>query len=223
MKHGGLLGSGPLLLDFDGPVCSLFAGYPAPQIARELLDLLRSADTGTLAISMDETDPLEVLRAVGASCSRELTQAVDDALRAAERRAAASAIPTPGSHNVIQAANRLGVRVALVSNNSAEAVELYLADHGLTRYIGPVIGRAYADPGRMKPNPEPILSAIHALNVGAADCTLIGDSLSDIEAGRAAGVRVVGYANRAGKVEPFAVADAVITSMNDILVELTPA
>jgi hypothetical protein len=24
-----------ILLDFDGPVCSVFAGYPAPQIERE--------------------------------------------------------------------------------------------------------------------------------------------------------------------------------------------
>jgi len=28
-----LIGTGPLLLDFDGPICSIFAGYPAPNVA----------------------------------------------------------------------------------------------------------------------------------------------------------------------------------------------
>ena len=36
-----LAGTGPLLLDFDGPVCSVFAGYPAPQIAAQLGRLLQ--------------------------------------------------------------------------------------------------------------------------------------------------------------------------------------
>lgn len=29
-----------LLLDFDGPVCDIFAGYPAPRVAQELRDLI---------------------------------------------------------------------------------------------------------------------------------------------------------------------------------------
>lgn len=34
---GRLLGEvGAVLLDFDGPVCSILAGYPAPQVAAEL-------------------------------------------------------------------------------------------------------------------------------------------------------------------------------------------
>ncbi|WP_255690909.1 HAD hydrolase-like protein [Actinoplanes sp. DH11] len=48
------------------------------------------------------------------------------------------------------------------------------------------------------------------------NCTLIGDSLTDIEAARTAGVHVVGYANRAWKVDAFSAADAVVTSMEDI-------
>lgn len=34
-------GVGAVLLDFDGPVCSFFAGYPAPQAAGELVDVMR--------------------------------------------------------------------------------------------------------------------------------------------------------------------------------------
>ncbi len=39
---GRLLGEvGAVLLDFDGPVCSVFAGYPAPHVAAELAEVLR--------------------------------------------------------------------------------------------------------------------------------------------------------------------------------------
>jgi len=55
------------------------------------------------------------------------------------------------------------------------------------------------------------------------NCTLIGDSLTDIEAARAAGVRVVGYANKAWKVDAFSAADAVVTSMEDIAVAVSSA
>jgi hypothetical protein len=42
----------------------------------------------------------------------------------------------------------------VVSNNSAAAIEAYLTAHGLTTYVSPIIGRAYAGPYRMKPDPR---------------------------------------------------------------------
>jgi HAD superfamily hydrolase (TIGR01509 family) len=214
---GSLIGRGPLLLDFDGPVCSIFAGYPAPRVAQELVAMLRAAGVDVPDTTAEQIDPLEVLRWVGASCSPDITTATEDALCAAELRAAATAAPTPYGHDVIRAAHGLGVPVAVVSNNSAGAVAAYLSAHGLTPYVHPVVGRAYGDPGRMKPNPEPILTAVRALRAAAGDCVLIGDSLSDIEGARAAGVRVIGYANQPWKVGPFTDADRIVTSMREIL------
>jgi phosphoglycolate phosphatase-like HAD superfamily hydrolase len=64
-------------------------------------------------------------------------------------------------------------------------------------------------------------AAVRALRASAGDCVLVGDSLTDIEGARAAGVSVVGYANQPWKVEAFAAADAVITSMGEALPALT--
>ncbi|MEU1883935.1 HAD-IA family hydrolase [Micromonospora rifamycinica] len=213
-----LAGVGALLLDFDGPVCSVFAGYPPPQVAAELVDVLRKHGVDVLPNLAGEPDPLEVLRCTGATNDQGVTRAVEDALCEAERRAVETAEPTPGSREVIVAARQAGMQVAAVSNNSAGAVSAYLAAHRLTKYVSPVVGRAYADPGRMKPNPEPIIRAVHALAEPSNRCVLIGDSLSDIEAAQAAGVRVIGYANRPGKLEVFqaAGADAVITNMSEM-------
>jgi len=212
----GIADARALLLDFDGPVCSIFAGLPAPAVAAELVALLRSAAVTVPSAVGNEGDPLAVLRWTGEACSLEITTAMEDALCAAELQAVGTAQPTPFGHEVIVNAQASGLPLAVVSNNSAGAIEAYLATHDLAGCAGPVIGRAYADPSQMKPNPAPILDAVQALGASPADCVLIGDSLSDIEGARAAGVQVIGYANRPWKVEAFGSADAVVTSMEDI-------
>ncbi|GAB3053518.1 HAD family hydrolase [Micromonospora schwarzwaldensis] len=213
-----LAGVGALLLDFDGPVCSIFAGYPAPQVAAELVAVLRKHGVDVPPDLASEPDPLEVLRRTGAAGDQDFTQAVEDTLCAAERRAVETAEPTPYGREVIVAARQAGMPVAVVSNNSAGAVSAYLAAHRLAAYVSPVVGRPYADPGRMKPNPQPIMQAVRAVGELASRCVLVGDSLSDIEGARKAGVRVIGYANRPNKAEAFraAGADVVTTSMGEI-------
>lgn len=207
-----------VLLDFDGPVCSIFAGYPAPEVAAEMVDVLRRRGVNVSPELASEPDPLEVLRRTGATGDQGATRAVEDALCAAEVRAAETAEPTPYGREVIVAAWQSAMPVAVVSNNSAGAVTAYLVGHRLHGYVSPVVGRAYAEPARMKPNPEPILRAVRVLCQPPSRCVLVGDSLSDIEGAHAAGVRVIGYANRPPKVKAFrtAGADMVITDMSDL-------
>ncbi|MFE9651566.1 HAD family hydrolase [Micromonospora sp. NPDC006431] len=207
-----------LLLDFDGPVCSIFANCPAPQVARELLDLLVSQGLALTDELAEESDPLEVLRQTGNWADQELTRLVEGALIAAEVKAASSAEPTAYGREVIVAARQLHVPIAVVSNNSPQAVDTYLRAHRLSQHVAKTVGRAYADPARMKPNPAPIFDASVSLGVVPALCVLVGDSLSDIEGAKAAGARVIGYANKPGKAAAFqaAGADAVVTSMRQI-------
>lgn len=207
-----------ILLDFDGPICKIFAGYPARDVAAELVDLLYRHGVNVPAPLASETDPLEVLRWTGSTGDQAVTRTVDNALSAAEGRAVATAAPTPYGREVIVAARQAGLPVAVVSNNSAGAVNAYLAAHRLIGHVAPVIGRAYADPSLMKPNPDPILRAVHALGTSPDRTVLVGDSTSDIEGGRAAGIRVIAYANRPPKVDTLrnAGAEMVITSMGPI-------
>ena len=66
-----LIGTGPLLLDFDGPVCSIFAGYPAPRVAAGLVALLHVEGIAMPPEIRGEGDPLAVLRWVGETCSHD--------------------------------------------------------------------------------------------------------------------------------------------------------
>jgi HAD superfamily hydrolase (TIGR01509 family) len=213
--------TGPILLDFDGPVCSIFANYPAPNVADNLRALLAGRNIRMPDAIVGETDPLEVLRWTATLGKPELTRDVEDALRADELRAASSATPTPYAREVIVAARQAGRSVVIVSNNSDPAIAEYLTAHRLT-CVSPVIGRVYAEPDRMKPSPEPILRAVIALDAKPKHCVLVGDSLTDITGSRAAGVRVIGYANKPPKIESFtkAGADFVVTSMAEVAAAL---
>jgi HAD superfamily hydrolase (TIGR01509 family) len=222
-----LAGTGPILVDFDGPMCRLFAGYPASVIAHELRDMLIAGGITVPPPIADESDPLEVLRWTAQLGHDRLARQIEEALCAAELAAAATAEPTHFATEAIVAAHATHRPVAVVSNNSQAAIEAYLASHGLNDYVGPIVGRDRCEPGKMKPHPEPIVRAVHTLDVEPASVVLIGDSASDILAARAARVRSIGYANRPTKSQLLtdAGADAVVRSMADIARALraTPA
>jgi HAD superfamily hydrolase (TIGR01509 family) len=210
-----------VLLDFDGPVCDVFAGYPAQHIAEHLRHLL--TDTHDLVLPDDvltTEDPLHVIRRT-ADLAPQLSTTLDTALRAAELQAIATAAPVPGSTELLTACHATGRPVAIVSNNSAEAIHAYLKLHDLSELVGHVQGRDRYDPNLMKPNPRPLLEALTALDAKPDDAVLIGDSLTDIQAAQAAHVRVIAYANRPHKTVELADADALTTSMQTITRTIT--
>lgn len=223
-KLGRLAGNAKLLLlDFDGPVCSIFAHYPAPEVAARLRAV--AADQG-VAIGpeiSDEQDPLEVLRWSANTGSHRVLHAVEDALREAETNAARSAEPTAHAHELIREARQLGRAVAIASNNSTPAIEAYLNRHGLGALVSVVAGRIPYAPHTMKPDPSCLLRALNAVNTAAHDAVFVGDSLTDITAARSAGVPVVAFANRPDKWEAFqaAGADVVVTTMAEVVAALS--
>lgn len=209
-----------VLLDFDGPVCSIFANYPAPAVATELRRLLVDQGVTLPEHIQTEADPLAVLRFTATLNQPTITRRIDDALRTAEVTAAATAEPTPYAREVIVTAHQTGRRVAIVSNNSAEAVRTYLTARRLTDYIHPIIGRTHGQPDQMKPNPAPVLAALRELHADPEQCILVGDSQSDIEATQAARVTAIGYANKRGKRTRLAKAEAIIGSMAELATAL---
>jgi phosphoglycolate phosphatase len=82
-----------LLLDFDGPICSIFAGLPAATVADRLRKLL--GDHAQLPDEIARTaDPLEV-SAYAAAVSQNLAERVETVMTDQELAAVATAAPTP--------------------------------------------------------------------------------------------------------------------------------
>jgi phosphoglycolate phosphatase-like HAD superfamily hydrolase len=207
-----------LLIDFDGPLCSVFAGHPASAVAAELHAVV-AARLGSVPadIAALTADPLQILRRVAGLGDAELTRAVADTCRDAEVHAVATATPTPGAADVLRTAHHAGIRVAIISNNSSQAVRSYLEAHDLIRYLNHASTRHDGmDHHRPGPDPHTIDTLLSVLRVYEEDAVLVGDSESDIEAGRAAGVTTIGYANKPGKRERLADADAVIDTMTEL-------
>ena len=204
-----------LLLDFDGPICAIFAGHPAPDLARELVDALRDDGHPVPEHADALTDPFDVLRFAG-TLSQAAAERTDARLRAAELDAARTATPTPHAAELVQTWRDAGRRVAAVSNNSQAAVTAYLAEHGPELDL--VVGRTSPDPTLLKPNPHLVTRAIDALGAVADESVFVGDSPSDIAAGRDAGIATIGYANKPGKHQRLADAGAqlVIDDMQAI-------
>jgi phosphoglycolate phosphatase len=205
-----------VLFDFDGPICSVFDGYPAPQITRELLELARRARDVLNPAIEGASSPHELLLA--ASGDQELADQLEAALQKAELAAIETARPTPGAAESIAACVATGRLVGVVSNNYAVAVTEYLTKVGLAESVAHVEGRNSSDPTLMKPDPHLIERAIAALDTAAPLCVFVGDQTTDMDAGRAAGVPTIGYANKPGKAEALttAGADVVLTSMLDL-------
>jgi beta-phosphoglucomutase-like phosphatase (HAD superfamily) len=157
--------------------------------------------------------------------SRQASAAVQRALTALELEAVASSRPTPGAAELIKETTGSGRTVAIVSNNSGAAIRADLHLHDLTGDVALIVGRDDPDPDLMKPSPYLVRAAVGILDTIGAQCAFIGDSASDILAGKLAGVPVIGYAATPAKQRALTDAGAAVlaTSMAEIRTALSAA
>jgi HAD superfamily hydrolase (TIGR01549 family) len=210
-----------LLIDFDGTLCSLFAGTSTTHIA----DRLRKAATregAPLPPSIVGTHDWFAILAYAFSADPDLGVRVADELTELESAAVATAVPVGYAHDVVTACRESGRSVAVISNNSEPAVRAYLAAHDLDRQITVVAARTGPDPATLKPSPYLIERAASLLGTDSTACVVIGDQARDIEAARAAGARSIGYAaTRDAAVHlSDAGADTIITTMAQLTLRL---
>lgn len=184
-----------LLLDFDGPVCSLFSGMPSVRVADAVRALLHRTRIPVSGTARTTVDPFAVWASV--AHRRRISATVEQTIRAHELAASRICAPTPGADEVLAACRNHGVPVVIVSNNSEAAIRAYLARTGLAKYVHDVAARR---PGArfatLKPAPDLVG---RGLAMGAAEpsqALMVGDSAADVAAAGARGVACVGYVAR---------------------------
>lgn len=94
----------------------------------------------------------------------------------------------PGTREVLQS---LDSRKGLVTSTPARQTELILNKFDLEKHFDAII--TGDDVGKTKPDPEPVIKVCKRLNVDPPETILIGDNESDVQAGRAAGCKVIGF------------------------------
>ncbi|MFE9170641.1 HAD family hydrolase [Streptomyces kebangsaanensis] len=211
-----------VLWDFDGPVCGLFAGHSSERVAAELVRGLESRGPRGLLTEREREslDPLAVLRAVGRRHpGSDLVAGLEARLTQEEMRAASSARPTPYADALIRAWAARGSRLAVTTNNSPLVVRKYLDSRGLAPCFDPHVYGRTRDLERLKPDPYCLNRALNATGAAPGRALMIGDTPSDHEAARRAGVPFLGYARNARKEKLLREAGAtvVVESLEPVL------
>ena len=188
------------------------------------------AVAGRPAVSPDETRKL-----IGGGARRMLERAMevtggplpDDEFEAAygelqvhyAGHLADNTVPYPGCFDALDALLERGCKLAVVTNKIEVNSRLLLEALGMTGRFAAIIGGDTLGPGRAKPAPDMIDTAI--LMCGGGSFAMVGDSSYDVRAARNANVPVValsfGYNDM--PVEELG-ADAVIDHYDELIEKL---
>ncbi|WP_244283211.1 HAD family hydrolase [Streptomyces flavidovirens] len=211
-----------VLFDFDGPMCRLFAGRRAHDVAAGLADWLekRGHHVPSAQEGLASDDPLAVLRAVARiRPGGDLVQALEEELTREELRAAATARPTPYADPLVRTWSAVGGRLAITTNNSPLVAEQYLTGRGLAGCFAPHFYGRTTDLSRLKPDPDCVKRALTGLGACPDATLMIGDTPSDLFAAQEAGVRFLGYARDETRARRLrgAGAEVVVDTLEPVL------
>jgi phosphoglycolate phosphatase len=122
----------------------------------------------------------------------------------------------PGVVEGLQTLRDAGLKLACLTNKPGDFARALLAGKGLAGFFAHTFGGDAF--GRKKPDPLPLLKTCEALGVPSARTLMIGDSVNDVLAARAAGcpVVLVGYGYNHGQPAGSAGADAVIDRLDQL-------
>jgi beta-phosphoglucomutase family hydrolase len=127
--------------------------------------------------------------------------------------------PYPGSVRYLEAAQRAGLRIAVVTSSANAASVLdaaNLARFAQARVDGVVIAR---DRLRGKPAPDSFLAAAKALDVTPANAAVFEDALAGVQAGKAGGFGYVVGVDRENQADELRAhgADVVVRDLAELL------
>lgn len=83
-----------------------------------------------------------------------------------------------------------GIKLAAITNRTKRSVHVNLQSHGLYDLFDLIL--CIEDVKNLKPHPEPLLKAMKQCKVKPSEVIMVGDTESDIKAGKGAGVKTVG-------------------------------
>ncbi|MFJ4784226.1 HAD family hydrolase [Streptomyces sp. NPDC088794] len=193
-----------VLFDFDGPICQLFAGHKAEQVAKELVDWLAREGLHSLLTEEERShpDPMVVLYAVNRRHPHsDLVAELEERLTQQELKAVVSAMPTAYADPLIRTWAAVGSRLAVATNNSPRTVSNYLTDRGLAGCFAPHLYGRTGELDLLKPDPHCLNRALKAMGAAPSAALMIGDAPTDLYAADRAGVPFLGYARNEYKFQ----------------------
>ena len=208
-----------LIFDFDGLI--LDTETPEFEVWREIyqefgqdlsVEMWGQTVGGSAASDFSSLPYLESL------LKRDLTP-LNLSARAEEQRLARilALPPLPGVLQMLNAAQQMGLRLAVASSSRHRWVDGHLARLGLDAFFE--TARCADDVARTKPQPDLYLSALDALGVSPLEAIAFEDSPNGVRAARSAGIFVVAIPNPVTAQLTFTGESLRLTSMADLTLE----
>lgn len=126
--------------------------------------------------------------------------------------------PCPGAREIVRELHRRGVPLGLATSGHRRYVDLALESAAIPRLFDVEITGELVQLG--KPNPETFLLAAKGLGVEPDRCLVLEDSPNGVRAAKLAGMACLAIPNDDTGGYDLSMADAVISSLADILDEL---
>jgi len=136
-------------------------------------------------------------------------------LQEIELRHAADTREVAFARELLRGLQDRGIRTGIVTRNCRAASELSLSITGMHADV--VICRE--DSNNHKPHPEPILLALSKLSADPRNSIMVGDHIMDVQAGKAAGMKTIGFLREDRPRDFFANAapDLVAHNLQEVL------
>jgi phosphoglycolate phosphatase len=218
-----------VLFDLDGTLLDT-----ASDIARALNRTL--AERGWAPLPVDEVSRMVgrgsqvLIERAGAARGHVLNPADQAAMLerffhhygALEESNESDALPYPGVSDALRTLHEAGMQVAVVTNKQHRFATDLLHRLELMRWIGVVVGGDTCE--RRKPDPQPLLFACDSLAIPPSRALMVGDSVNDVSAARAAAIPIVcvPYGYNEGQDPRSLSCDAMIESLADLPALLWP-
>ncbi|HEY8595354.1 MAG TPA: HAD-IA family hydrolase [Devosiaceae bacterium] len=125
----------------------------------------------------------------------------------------------PGALETLRHLNAINIPCAVVTNKPIRSAREVLDHFGVSGLLSAIVG----DDGRIKPKPAPdmLFRALDEIGVRREKAVMVGDSVADFEAGRAAGLPVIVVDGGYGVVpEGGIAADVTIPAMTELVAAL---
>ena len=123
----------------------------------------------------------------------------------------------PGVGDAIRILKQRGLTMSVASSRSSRSLNEFLLQMGVAEHMSYVLGADMVD--KSKPDPEPVLKTLAALQIPAAQTLVVGDMPVDILMGKAAGAMTCGvtWGNATKDDLQEAGADYIIDDISELL------
>lgn len=208
-----------VLFDLDGTLVETNIDFPL--MKREMVAL--AVESGLAAEDVQELDILGIVEHIyqfsaqkeSPEAARLLRARAMSTLQQIELRHADKTREIPFARELIERLQERNIPIGIVTRNCRRASELSL---DLTNIHTDVL-ICREDAINHKPHPEPLLLALSRLNARPGNSIMVGDHIMDVQSGKAAGMKTIGFLREIRDDDFFDVAepDFVTRNLKEVL------